>query len=306
MLFNKIDIFEFNSNLGLRVPGKKEPQVKFFPNHLKKYGFYDEINPRKTFNLEPQTYQLEFDKDTGILNADEVILYTNKQAELLEKELDTDTFKLILGGDCSILLGSSIALKKRGTYGLFYLDGHTDYSSIETTDTKAIAGMDLALATGFGPNKLVNIDGLSPYFNEENVFCVGDKESDPEYVKLIKNSKINYYDLFDLKKIGGQEIAKTFLDHVYESDLDGFFVHFDVDVLSSDFMPSVDCPDTRGINYEELTVILKELLSSQKIIGMEITIFDPSLDTDGVIVKKFIEEITYLFKDYQTINTDII
>lgn len=296
MSFNEIDVFEFNSNLGLRRSDGKEPQVKLFPEHLKKYGFYEQIKPKKIVKLDLIDYKLEFDKETGILNADKIILYSKKQAELLEKELDKDTFKLILGGDCSILLGNSIALKKKGTYGLFYLDGHTDYSSIETTDTKAVAGMDLALATGFGPNKLVNINGLSPYFEEKNVFCVGDKESDPDYVKLIKNSQINYYDLINLKKIGGQKIVEQFIEHVDQHNLDGFFVHLDVDILSSTIMPSVDCPDTRGVNYEELVVILKELLSSPKIVGIEITIFDPSLDKDGMIVKKFIEEIGCLFK----------
>lgn len=195
----EIDLFEFNSNLGLRKQRNQDPQVKFFPEHLKKHGFYEIVNPRKIVSLDPPVYEMRFDKVSGILNVEKVIDYAKKEAKLLEKELRTNHFKLIIGGDCSILLGTALALKKHGNYGLFYLDGHTDYSDVALTDTRAIAGMDLALATGFGPNKLVNIDNFSPYFKEENVYCVGDKESDPDYVKLINNSQITYFDLEGVK-----------------------------------------------------------------------------------------------------------
>lgn len=245
------------------------------------------------YSLLPTDYEMIFDPETSILNVEQVTSYAIRQAELLESKWQADTFKLIIGGDCSLLLGTGMALKRQGRYGLIYLDGHTDYCR---TDTKAVAGMDLGLATGFGPDKLVNLNNQAPYFDEENIFCVGDKESDPEYVRLIEASKINYFDLGQIRKMGSETVARIFLQMVEKQNLTGFFVHLDVDILTSLVMPAVDCPDERGLTYEELMPLLKIIMESPLAVGMELTIFDPSLDTDGVIIKRFIEEISILFR----------
>lgn len=295
-MLKTIDLFECPTNFGLREQRGKEPMVKFFPQHLKKYGFYDKLMINQIYSLLPTDYEMIFDPETSILNVAQVTNYAIHQAELLESKWQADTFKLIIGGDCSLLLGTGMALKQLGRYGLIYLDGHTDYCSVETTDTKAVAGMDLALATGFGPDKLVNLNNQAPYFDEENIFCVGDKESDPEYVRLIEASKINYFDLGQIRKMGSETVARIFLQMVEKQNLTGFFVHLDVDILTSLVMPAVDCPDERGLTYEELMPLLKIIMESPLAVGMELTIFDPSLDTDGVIIKRFIEEISILFR----------
>lgn len=295
-MLKTIDVFECPTNFGLREQRGKEPMVKFFPQHLKKYGFYDKLMINQIYSLLPTDYEMIFDPETSILNVEQVTSYAIRQAELLESKWQADTFKLIIGGDCSLLLGTGMALKRQGRYGLIYLDGHTDYCSVETTDTKAVAGMDLGLATGFGPDKLVNLNNQAPYFDEENIFCVGDKESDPEYVRLIEASKINYFDLGQIRKMGSETVARIFLQMVEKQNLTGFFVHLDVDILTSLVMPAVDCPDERGLTYEELMPLLKIIMESPLAVGMELTIFDPSLDTDGVIIKRFIEEISILFR----------
>lgn len=66
----------------------------------------------------------------------------------------------MLGGDCSILLGNLLALRHRGRYGLFFIDGHADFYQPEASLTGEVADMDLAIASGRGPDVLTNIDGL--------------------------------------------------------------------------------------------------------------------------------------------------
>jgi arginase len=41
--------------------------------------------------------------------------------------LDASRFPIVLGGDCSILLGATLALRRRGRYGAAFLDGHSDF-----------------------------------------------------------------------------------------------------------------------------------------------------------------------------------
>ena len=62
--------------------------------------------------------------------------------------LDRGRFPLVLGGDCSLLLGPTLALRRCGRFGLVFLDGHEDLLTPETSQSKDVAGMDLALACG--------------------------------------------------------------------------------------------------------------------------------------------------------------
>jgi arginase len=55
-----------------------------------------------------------------------------------------------------------------------YLDGHTDFVLPSMSQT-AVPGMDLAIVTGHGHHKLTNIHQLEPYFEEENVWCIGNR-----------------------------------------------------------------------------------------------------------------------------------
>ena len=294
----KINILEFPSNLGLKkTTSETEPGVIKLPEWFKKHGFHRKIKPWQIFRIEAPIYSMDLDEESGVRNANKIIEYAKKQSELLSENLKDDIFQIIIGGDCSILIGNSIALKQKGNYGLFFLDGHTDFITPEISGTAGAAGMDLAIVTGYGHNKLTNIFNLKPYFKEKNVFCVGNREYDEDYVRPILRSEIAYFDLKSLRQNGLKKTAHQFLELVEEQNLDGFLIHLDVDVLNDNIMPAVDSREIDGLFYNELSELLKPILSSKKAVGIEITILDPNLDEDGKytteFVKNFIELLEY-------------
>jgi arginase len=59
-------------------------------------------------------------------------------------------------------------------------------------------------------------------------------------------------------------------------------VHVDVDVLDPAVMPAVDAPDPGGIAYSELEQLLSGLVATPRCLGLEVTVFDPDYDPDGV------------------------
>ena len=294
-----INIFEFPLNLGLtKKEHETEPGVKKLPDWFRKFGFHERINPKKIFRLESPDYEMDFDEETGVKNPDKIIEYAKKQSEIILKNFDKKTFTIILGGDCSILIGNAIALKKLGNYGLFYLDGHTDYIPPRLSPTGGVAGMDLAIVAGLGHEKLTNIDNLQPYFSEKNIFCVGNAETDDEeYIGEILNSDIHYFDLYRLRENGFKKTSEDFLHLIKEKNLDGFFIHFDVDVLKDEIMPCVDSRMEDGIDYDELKEILQPLINNEKCFGMEITILDPDYDGNGDYTKPFIENLIQIINN---------
>jgi arginase len=284
-----IAILEFPSNLGLKEPfAGQEPGVIKLPDFLKKHNFHTLLNPSQVLRLDPPKYEMTIDEISGIRNSDQIVKYSREQSQILEKVLSDHKFPIVIGGDCSILIGNSLALKNIGEFALFFLDGHTDFMWPSLSQTGGAAGMDLAIVTGHGHNKLTDIDGQKPYFKEEHVWCVGNRDYEEWYVKAIKDSNVNYVDLNMLRQEGIKKCISDFLQMVYDKNLDGFWIHIDVDVLNDNIMPAVDSRQPDGLEYNEFNEILQSLLVDKKASGMEITILDPDLDPSGNYTKDFV------------------
>jgi len=65
--------------------------------------------------------------------------------------IDVGEFPIVRGGDCSIVLGCLLAIRRRGRHGLLFLDGHADFYQPEAEPSGEVASIDLALATAAGP-----------------------------------------------------------------------------------------------------------------------------------------------------------
>ena len=291
-------LIEAPSNLGLKEPSPGiEPGVKFFPSAMEQAGFALTAGIREKTSVEAPFYSMDVDPVTKVRNADKIIDYSIQLANTIDRYIQKKDIPVLIGGDCSILIGAALSLKRNGNYGLFFLDGHRDYVLPEQSGTSGAAGMDLAITTGNGHRKLTDIENLGPYIDEENVFCVGNRELSPEwYVNAIVQSNIHYYDLPSLRSGGIPVIIKNFLGLVTSKKLDGFWVHLDVDVLNNDIMPCVDSPQEGGLHYDELKQLIKPLVQSGFFCGMDITIFDPTLDRNGFYGLQFANEFGGILK----------
>lgn len=292
----EICIVEFTSNLGLKEPKPgKEPGVNRLPDWLWKNNLHKALKVDNIIRIDPPKYSSLKDPETKILNADSLVTYAREQAYLINNLISANKFPFILGGDCSILLGTAIALKQKGNYGLFYLDGHTDFMDISLSETGGVGGMAASIVTGNGHEKLTNILNLSPYIKEENLWCVGNREYDEEYENEIRNSNAVYISLDELRKKGISNCIQSFLSDVENKKLDGFWLHIDVDVLNDSIMPCVDSRTPDGLTYDEFNNLTALLFQSDKLSGLEITILDPDLDETGQYTKDFVNNLSSTF-----------
>jgi len=265
---------------------------------MEREGFAAQAGFQQKIRINAPAYSMVVDEQTKVRNSDKVIEYSTQLANSIEKYVRAKQKMVVVGGDCSILIGVALSLKRKGNYGLFFFDGHTDYVLPHQSGTAGAAGMDLAIVTGNGHNKLTNIESLKPYIKEENVFCVGNRDVSIDwYVKAIADSDIQYYDLFALRSKGISVIITEFLEMVVSKKLDGFWIHFDVDVLDNNIMPCVDSPQEDGVNYDELERILDPLMQSQHFRGIDVTIFDPTLDRDGLYGKQFAKQFAQILRN---------
>jgi arginase len=246
--------------------------------------------------LIPPPYSEEWDGKT-VRNASAIARFSRDLAARVGELLDKRRFPLVMGGDCSILLGNMLALRKRGRFGLAFLDGHLDFRHPGNSEAVgAAAGEDLALVTGRGGEDLTNLEGLKPLVREEDVVALGERENDPE-TRDVLNTEIAVLDLARVRKVGVAEAARRAVERFERPELDGFWIHLDADVLDDEVMPAVDSPQPDGLSRNELIEVLKVMLASRLAAGMEVTIFDPELDPDGAIASAFADDLVAALGD---------
>jgi arginase len=271
-------IIEAPSNLGLKPTG-----VETLPDALLRHGLAERLNARRAGRLEAPAYGFDRDPETMTLNAHAIAAWSPKLADAVGEVLDAGEFPVVLGGDCSIVLGPALALKRRGRYGLQFIDGHADFYQPEANPNGEAASMDLAFATGHGPALLTDLEGRGPLVREGDAFAFGFRDADEqaEYGSQPLPESLRRLDLQAVRRIGIVAAAAMAVEHVTRDGLDGFFIHFDADSLDDAIMPAVDYRLPGGLSWDDLRTILQVALGSGKAVGLEVTIYNPSLDESG-------------------------
>lgn len=271
-------IIEAPSILGLKPTG-----VDGLPARLLELGLAERIGARRAGVVVPPPYGPERDAETGTLNAHAIAAWTPRLADAVEAVLDAGEFPVVLGGDCSVVLGGTLALRRRGRYGLLFIDGHADFYQPEVNPNGEAASMDLAFATGYGPRLLTDIEGLGPLVRDEDAFVFGfrDGEEQAEYGSQPLPPAMRALDLAAVRRMGIDAAAAAAVEHVARDGLDGFFIHLDADCLDDAVMPAVDYRIPDGLSVDEMKTVLRVALASGRAVGMEVTIYNPALDAAG-------------------------
>lgn len=271
-------VIEAPSILGLKPTGVEE-----LPTRLLSYGLLEKLRARWAERLETPPYDSKRDAETQTLNARSIAAWSLRLADAVERALDAGDVPVVLGGDCSILLGSMLAYKRRGRYGLLFIDGHADFYQPSVNPNGEAASMDLAFATGHGPALLTDLEGRAPLVRSTDVVAFGfrDEDEQAQYGSQPLPSDLLVLSLHTVRKLGAGEAARAAVERLTRPELDGFFVHVDADCLDDAIMPAVDYRLPGGLSWAELATTLEVAMRSDRAAGLEITIYNPKLDRDG-------------------------
>ncbi|GIE27466.1 hypothetical protein Ait01nite_005110 [Actinoplanes italicus] len=289
----RIAVLDAPSNLGLRPPtATSVPGCAKAPGALRDQGLLARLGARDAGCLTPPRYDPgDWRPGDGVAHAAEISAYSRALADRIGAIIDGGEFPVVLGGDCSILIGSGIAMHRLGDavggrIGLVFVDGHSDFRHPGNASyVGAAAGEDLALVTGRGQADLAAIESRRPYFRDIDVVVLGIRAQD-EYRLDLQAAGIVTRPVPALRAEGAARSAQWARDQLV--DCAGYWVHVDVDVLDPAVMPAVDAPDPGGIAFPELELLLSGLVESPHCLGVEITVFDPDYDPDG----RYAAEIT--------------
>jgi arginase len=276
-------ILEAPSALG-HVPEHRG--VERAPGVLLGAGLADGLAARPAGRVEAVGYSAERDPGTNVMNPQAISDYSVLLADAVAEVLDAAEFPIVLGGDCSILLGTMLALKRRGRYGLLYIDGDADFYQPQVNPLSgAASASDLAFATGRGPGLLADIEGQGPLVRDDDVavFACRDAADRERRACQPLPAELLVVDRDRVRRLGAGPAAREAVEFLTRDGgpQDGFWIHIDADVFDETIMQAVDDPRPNGLDWDEVVSALRAALGSGRAVGLQVAIYNPDFDGDG-------------------------
>jgi arginase len=212
-------IVDAPSVLGLRPNG-----VEDLPEALQAAGLQAGLNAEYAGRVEPPPYDAERDPETLVLNPKGLRDYARQLAEKVTEVLRQDNFPIVLSGDCSNVIGCMLALRRLGRYGLFFIDGHSDFYQAEAEPKGEVASMDLAIVSGRGPEILTNIDGLRPLVRDEDIVVFGYRDAEEQKTfgsQDVRETAIHAFDLEQVRELGIAAAAEKGIMELRRNAIEG-------------------------------------------------------------------------------------
>jgi arginase len=272
--------------LGLRPENGKEPGTWRAPQVLLDAGLPAALESVEILRLDRPTYHFEGEPGTRLRNGNTIRAFSLELAGKVRDVISANRFPVVIGGDCSVLLGGLYGARLAGGRGLIHVDGHSDFTQAKSYATPqtlgAAAGMDLALATGRGEKVLTDWPVIGVLTADADAIQVGERGEDedwfPEDYGDILKTEITRLTVQKVQAEGIEASARRVIARLEERGLERAWLHVDLDVLDEAVMPAVDSPGKPGFSFDELSRFIAALSASGRITGADFAIYDPERD----------------------------
>lgn len=232
--------------------------------------------------------------DRRAQNSNEVLAVVRETAERVEAALSEGTFPLVLGGDCTVGLGTVAGtVSVRDHVGWLYFDLHPDLNTPHSTDDGALDWMGVAHALG-EPRTVESLSHAGPRFpllQYEDVFFFS---YGPDHRTAWETSVMERHDLAGIPvdevasrpEATAEEALRTFA-----SQVDNLVVHFDVDTVDFVDLPlSENTGRNQGLAFAQAMRALGSLLDCDSTCALTITEVNPDHGTeDGGTLERFVD-----------------
>ena len=221
------------------------------------------------------------DPESGIISPDTLTAMIGAVRDVVGASLTEHGLPLVLGGDCAVLLGCLAALGSE-PIGLLFVDGHEDAWPPHASTTGEAADMELGFLLGRTTNSLpAELRAAIPRLDASRVVAIGARDE----AELADAGIPSIDDVVDTVRTDGMtppELGAAVEERIQRLDrLGRWWLHVDLDVLSTASLAAVGYRQRGGLDWSMLTAITIRALASPRLVGWTVTIYDPGLDPDG-------------------------
>jgi arginase len=274
--------------------------VSLAPRVLRQRGLIDRLDAIDLGDVSPPPYSDYVRPPYRPRNEQQVVVYSRALAARVARASAHGQFAMVLGGDCSIVLGCLLGARRTAgkEIGLVYVDAHADFATPEESRSGSVSSMTLSLASGRGNTPLARLAGRTPLVHSRHVVLAGRRDASdawPGHAALAASS------IFDLPDTACQlrgfgELGHLSAERMAVEDVHGFWVHVDADVLNPAIMFAVDSPRPGGPLPGELADFLAPVVQHPKALGLSLSIYDPAFDPDRSCARQLIALLENVFR----------
>lgn len=239
------------------------------------------------------------DPETGYLAPGSLLAAAQTIRRTVEHLLAAAERPLLIGGDCALLIGVFAAIRDHGERtGLVFIDGHVDFYDPKDSPTGEAADSELAVLTGHGPRGFIDLAGPPPLVNPADVVVLGfrDQADWPTFGAVdpaILEPQLRLVDLDEVRRRGFEQTGRDTAASLARRP-GRFWLHLDLDVLSTTALPAVDYPMEGGLDWDELMQLTRPLAMSPALVGMDVTIYNPELDPNRLYAPRIVRFLSNL------------
>lgn len=287
------------SSIGIRPYDDGEARhLNRAPAVLRERGLIERLRAVDLGDVVPPPYRDYVRPPSRARNEEAVVVYSRSLAERVASATADGRCAVVLGGDCSVVLGCLLGAKRTagGAVGLVYVDAHADFATPAESRTGSAAGMSLALASGRGDTPLARLAGRVPLVDAHHVALVGRRDTREAWYGHAALAASSILDLPDTELMTQDvaDLAAASLARV-AADVRGFWIQLDADVLNPAVMFAVDSPEPGGPMPGELVSLMTALIGHPRALGLSVTTYDPALDPDRSCARQLIRVLEALF-----------
>ena len=234
-------------------------------------------------------------------NLGPTVKYASYTRKRVAQALAARHLSLVLGGDCTIELGTIAAHLDAGhRVGLVYLDLHADMNIPDAIpDGPLVGGLDwmgVAHMLGLegGRSELIDIGPYSPLLQPNELALVG---FEPKQASEFEQQQIK---ALGIQVIGWEAIARDPEGEIanllgsWGPNCDSLLVHYDVDVLDFLQMPIADSTMSQnvGLTLDQATRAIAALTADPRFSALTVTEVNPSRGAeDGSTIHAFVQAL---------------
>jgi arginase len=264
------------------------------PAALRSAGLLERLGAADAGTADARIRGTRRDPSTGVVGAADIRRASAVVSVGVRELLAAERRPLVLGGDCTLLLGVFSALPSG--CGLWFVDGHADFFDGESSPTGEAADMDLAILTGHGPPGLLPERG-APLLEPASVLLLGHRPAELHPDVARENARLDpaiaALTAPEIRRRGAAAIGAKSAARLADRPA---WLHLDLDVLDEAVLPAVSYPQPLGLDWDELIALARPLAAAPNLAGISVADFNPDRDSEGVHAARVVEALAQILE----------